>query len=85
MTYGAYLSTAGMQANEYRQNIMANNLANADTHGFKHDLAVFSQRPVASRTAPGGPSMRHPVAMVRTPAPAEPLPLNEQVLPRMTD
>ncbi|MCC7291598.1 MAG: flagellar hook-basal body protein [Phycisphaerales bacterium] len=59
MTYGAYLSTAGMQANEYRQNIMANNLANADTHGFKHDLAVFSQRPVASRMAPAGLSLRH--------------------------
>lgn len=57
MSYGVYLSTAGMQANEYRQAIVANNLANAETHGFKHDLAVIAERPVAGagRSA-GGPA-----------------------------
>ncbi|GMU36118.1 MAG: flagellar hook-basal body protein [Phycisphaerae bacterium] len=61
MIYGLYLSTAGMEANEYRQNVLANNLANAETYGFKHDLAVFSQRPTASRVAPGGMRFVHPV------------------------
>jgi len=61
VTYGVYLSTAGMEANEYRQNLMANNLANSETYGFKHDLAVFSQRRIASRSAPGGAKFVHPV------------------------
>ena len=51
MTYGLWLSAAGMQANQYRQNVLANNLANADTVGFKKDLAVLSERTVESRTA----------------------------------
>ncbi|NOT00807.1 MAG: flagellar hook basal-body protein [Phycisphaerales bacterium] len=52
MTYGLWLSTAGLQVNEYRQAVLANNLANADTVGFKHDLAVMQERPVES--AAGG-------------------------------
>ncbi|MHC4065825.1 MAG: flagellar hook-basal body protein [Planctomycetota bacterium] len=51
MTYGLWLSAAGMQVNQYRQNILANNLANANTVGFKKDLAVLSERLVESRTA----------------------------------
>lgn len=49
MVYGLWQSAAGMAANQYRQNIAANNLANIDTIGFKHDLAMLRERPVESR------------------------------------
>jgi flagellar basal-body rod protein FlgF len=48
MSYGLYLSTAGMQATDYRQSVLANNLANTTTTGFKRDLAIFQERPVES-------------------------------------
>jgi flagellar basal body rod protein FlgG len=59
MTYGLWLSAAGMQANEYRQDVLANNLANANTVGFKHDLAMLRERTVQSRDAAGGPRFGH--------------------------
>jgi len=48
MTYGLWLSAAGMQANQYRQNTLANNLANVGTVGFKGDLTVLRERAVES-------------------------------------
>ena len=59
MTYGLWLSAAGMQVNEYRQDVLANNLANADTVGFKHDLTVFRERAVESRDGGGGSKFGH--------------------------
>ncbi len=44
MLYGVYLSAAGMALNQHRQDVVANNLANVDTPGFKRNLAVFKQR-----------------------------------------
>src|SRR4051794_9968975 len=44
MIYGLYLSAAGVVANSYRQDVLANNLANAETVGFKRDLPLFQQR-----------------------------------------
>ncbi|MFO0839414.1 MAG: flagellar hook-basal body protein [Phycisphaerae bacterium] len=44
MIYGLYHSAAGMLVNEYRQDVLANNIANADTVGFKRDVPVFSDR-----------------------------------------
>ena len=61
MTYGLWLSAGGMQANEYRQSILANNLANANTVGFKKDLAVMRERAVESRTAADGGRFVHPL------------------------
>ncbi len=61
MTYGLWLSAGGLQTNEYRQTVLANNLANANTTGFKHDLAVIHERRMESATAPGGGRFRHPV------------------------
>ncbi len=58
MTYGLWLSAAGLQANQYRQNLMANNMANVDTVGFKKDLAVMRERLVESRGGQGMP-FRH--------------------------
>ena len=44
MIYGLYVSAAGMMANDYRQDVVANNLANAQTAGFKPDISIFQQR-----------------------------------------
>lgn len=61
MIYGLYHSAAGMLTNEYRQAVLANNLANADTVGFKPDLAVFAERVPAQtagrRTGPSAPDL----------------------------
>jgi flagellar basal body rod protein FlgG len=52
MLYGLYLSAAGMQAQESRQAIISNNLANAETTGFKRDLAVMQARATATQEDP---------------------------------
>jgi flagellar basal-body rod protein FlgF len=44
MLYGTYLSASGMALNQAQQDVLANNLANVDTAGFKRDLAVFQER-----------------------------------------
>jgi flagellar basal-body rod protein FlgF len=44
MSYGLYLSAEGAQAQATRLDVIANNLANVDTVGFKRDLAVFQAR-----------------------------------------
>jgi flagellar basal body rod protein FlgG len=58
MIYGLYLSATGVLASTYRQDVIANNLANSETIGFKKDLASFQERPVASQesTHAGSPS-----------------------------
>jgi flagellar basal-body rod protein FlgF len=45
MNYGLYLSASGVLTNLYRQDVFANNLANANTVGFKRDLASLTSRP----------------------------------------
>ncbi len=60
-TYGVWLSAAGMKINEHRQTLLANNLANAQTTGFKHDLAVVMQRRVESRENGVERTYVHPV------------------------
>ncbi|MBN2376822.1 MAG: flagellar hook-basal body protein [Sedimentisphaerales bacterium] len=53
MLYGLYVSAAGALANSYRQDVVANNLANADTVAFKRDMAMFKARPTeASENGP---------------------------------
>ncbi|HEY1921535.1 MAG TPA: flagellar hook-basal body protein [Tepidisphaeraceae bacterium] len=49
MIYGLYLSASGVITNSYRQDVIANNIANAETVGFKKDLAVLQQRPTAAQ------------------------------------
>ncbi|HEV7299660.1 MAG TPA: flagellar hook-basal body protein [Tepidisphaeraceae bacterium] len=44
MLYGMYLSASGVMANSHRQDVIANNLANSETVGFKRDLALFMER-----------------------------------------
>jgi flagellar basal-body rod protein FlgF len=44
MPYGLYISAEGAQAQDRRLQVIANNLANVDTVGFKRDLATFQAR-----------------------------------------
>ena len=44
MNYGLYLSASGVLTNLYRQDVFANNLANAQTIGFKPDVPSIAQR-----------------------------------------
>lgn len=60
MIYGLWQSAGGMQAQEYRQAIIAHNLANAETPGYKADRISFVERLNASQ-AGGALRTRHPV------------------------
>lgn len=60
MIYGLYLSATGVLANTYRQDVIANNLANSETVGFKRHLATFQQRPPESQTQ-GRPDLSDPM------------------------
>jgi len=60
MIYGLWQSAAGLQAQEYRQAIIANNLANAETPGFKADRVAFQERLNAAVTG-GDLRVSHPV------------------------
>lgn len=44
MPYGLYISAEGAHAQQKRLEVVANNLANVDTVGFKRDLAIFQAR-----------------------------------------
>lgn len=44
MLYGVYLSATGMAMNQNQQDVIANNLANVNTTGFKRDISIFQQR-----------------------------------------
>ncbi|MCK6456876.1 MAG: flagellar hook-basal body protein [Phycisphaerae bacterium] len=60
MIYGIWHSAAGMQVQEYRQAVIANNLANVDTPAYKPDVVAIVERPVASATG-AIPGARHPI------------------------
>jgi flagellar basal-body rod protein FlgF len=49
MIYGLYLSASGVLTNSYRQDVIANNIANSETVGFKRDLALLQARPTAAQ------------------------------------
>src|SRR5580765_5965379 len=61
MVYGIYQSAAGLQINQHRQDVLANNLANIDTVGFKPDLALVRERMIASREGMSDPSLSNPL------------------------
>lgn len=44
MLYGLYLSTSGVKAQTWRNQIIANNIANASTDGFRQQFAVMRAR-----------------------------------------
>ena len=47
MNYGLYSAATALRVNEYRQDVIANNLANVDTVSFKRDLTVVRSRQTA--------------------------------------
>ena len=51
MQYGLYVSAAGALVNSYRQDVIANNLANVETVGFKQDLAMLTSRATEASTS----------------------------------
>lgn len=61
MLYGLYLSTAGLKAQEYRNSVIANNLANSQTTGFKRDIAMVAPRANAAYEDPRMFGYRMPV------------------------
>jgi flagellar basal-body rod protein FlgF len=44
MNYGLWLSATGVVTNTYRQDVIANNMANVETVGFKRNVPLFQQR-----------------------------------------
>ena len=60
MNYGLHLSASGVLTSLHRQDVHANNLANASTVGFKRDLANVTQRDPESIEGPH-PEHRHPI------------------------
>jgi flagellar basal body rod protein FlgG len=44
MPYGMYISAEGAQAQQQRLEVIANNMANMETVGFKRDVPVFQAR-----------------------------------------
>ena len=61
MLYGIYQSAGGMQVNQYRMDVLANNIANMETAGFKQDLAIVRERMVESRERMHDSSLHHEV------------------------
>lgn len=57
MIYGLYLSAAGVMTSSYRQDVISNNLANAETTGFKRDLALFDERLTEAQARRTDPAM----------------------------
>jgi len=62
MIYGLYLSAAGALASQHRMEVIANNLANVQTTGFKRDLATFREAPLEADLRRAPAAFRHPVA-----------------------
>ncbi|KAA0137351.1 MULTISPECIES: flagellar hook-basal body protein [Gimesia] len=56
MIYGMYLSAQGADANSVRMDVLANNMANANTTSFKRDIPIFRMNPPADeKQAPLAP------------------------------
>lgn len=53
MNYGLYLSATGIVTNTHRQDVIANNLANSQTSGFRRQLAIVMPRPPESQESGG--------------------------------
>lgn len=46
--------------NSHKQDVIANNIANSDTNGFRRHMATFRERPMASEEIPGGMRWSNP-------------------------
>jgi flagellar basal body rod protein FlgG len=56
MIYGLYLSATGILTSSFRQDVIANNIANSETVGFKRDMVSLQERPTAAQELGAGPS-----------------------------
>jgi flagellar basal-body rod protein FlgF len=61
MIYGLYLSATGIVTSSHQTDVIANNLANAETAGFKRQLVGFQERPPESKEDPGGRVFGNPM------------------------
>ncbi len=52
MIYGLWLSATGVVTNSHQLDVIANNLANVETAGFKRQLAAFRERPPEGKEDP---------------------------------
>lgn len=53
MNYGMYMATSGALTSMYRMDVLANNLANVNTPGFKPDIPAVRQRDAAGAEEAG--------------------------------
>lgn len=53
MIYGLWASATGIMTSNYRQDVISNNIANAETVGFKRDFVNMQQRRMAAQELPG--------------------------------
>jgi len=53
MLYGSWISASGALTNSYKHDVIANNLANVDTVGFKSQMATFNSRKTEVREGNG--------------------------------
>ena len=53
MLYGSWISASGALTNSYKHDVIANNLANVDTVGFKSHMATFNSRKTEVREGNG--------------------------------
>lgn len=65
MIRGLYTASAGMQAEQIRQEVIANNLANLNTSGFRRDLAVLEKRENMAIRRTHDPVSADPLAATR--------------------
>lgn len=85
MIRGLYTAAAGMAGEQLRLDVVANNLANADTPGFKRDVAVFhsfqelliARLEDGTRPAPGAQAAGASFGAAR---PVPPLPVSQRFL-----
>jgi flagellar basal-body rod protein FlgB len=61
MNYGLYLSATGVMANSFRQDLIANNLANVETVGYKRDNTSFQQRLTEAQQIRAGIGLTNPL------------------------
>lgn len=60
MLYGMYLSATGVVTSSHKQDVVANNLANSESAGFKRDIATFRQR-LTEAAVRGRPDLSNPM------------------------
>ena len=61
MIYGLYLSATGVMTSSYKEDVIASNLANAETAGFKRSDPQFRQRLTAAQEQRGPGDWSNPI------------------------